>query len=307
LHELTTRRSVDLKEVDLDDSTYHIPCFADTTLLEKSVERFGIINTPVLQEKSGALVPVLGRRRMKAAKLIGIDVIPALTLDPAGDVHDAFLLAFWDNIGARKLDAAVVSMLVNRILELFPIEFASDELFSHLGVPRSGPRIERLRRIGRLEPRIQAALSTGKLLEKTAFLLTGLDESERIRLFEFTTNLGYNANKRAELIENIIDIAGRFEKPITEIFDHPDIRSIIAENTGLPERAEKIRAYINELKTPDLVEKMRRFEAWSASLPRIKNTTIKHAPAFEDPNYRLEIHSPPEEIERILKKLSLIE
>jgi hypothetical protein len=307
LPELTERRSLHPDEVDLDDSTYLIPCFSDTTLLEKSVARLGIINTPVLQEKSGRLVPVLGRRRIKAAKSTGMKDTPALLLPSDIPVQDGFLLAFWDNVAIRRLDAAVVSTLVKRILELFPIEFAVDELFPCLGVPPSGPRIERLRRIGGMESHIHAALSAGKLLEKTAFLLTGISESERSTLFEFAVGLGYNANKAAEVIENMLDISVRLETPIAEIISRPDIRAIIAEDTDAPKKAERVRAYLNQLKNPDLVEKIRQFEAWNAEFRLRKNVSIRHSPAFEHPNYRLEIQGSKEDIEHILKRLSLME
>ncbi len=128
--------------------------------------------------------------------------------------EDGFLMAFWDNVSHRRFDPACTAVIAKRLLELYPRDVVAKQFLPVLGVRPLGPRLEQLRALGSLEEQVLKALALGRIHEKTAFLLSRLPPHERVGLLEFTEDLGLNANKKAEVIERLIDLSifhnGRF-------------------------------------------------------------------------------------------------
>ena len=128
---------------------------------------------PLFCEKiwTEALIPVLGRRRIEAAAKLDIRSIEVRVFSPSLSDENAFLMAFWDNLDRIKRAAGVRSYVIKRLLELIPREILAEKVLPVLDVPRKGPKLERLRKIGGLKLEILEALSSGRIQEKTAALL----------------------------------------------------------------------------------------------------------------------------------------
>ena len=275
---------LDPKKIDLDDRIYLIPCYQDMEPLGASIKRVGILNAPLLEScANNRLRPVLGRRRVRAAMSIGLTSIRADVISGPIPEADGFLLAFWDNIGHRTFDTATTAVVVRRLLQLFPREQAAEELLPLIGVPPKGPRIERLRALGTLEDDVLQALAHGKILEKTAAVLSELLPHDRRALLKLTQVLGLNANKSAEIIGFLFDLSVLHGKSVSDFVASPDAGSIL-ENEDLtrPERTARFRALVRSWKFPELVTKEREFKEWLERLPRLDRVTVEPTQAFED-------------------------
>jgi ParB-like chromosome segregation protein Spo0J len=292
--------------VDCEDATYYIPDFSDLGPLVKSIQKIGIVNLPLLQEQvDGKLIPVLGRRRLKAALQRGMSDVKAAVLPPEAPQTDGFRLAFWDNICHRSLDSATIAVVVRRLLELFPRQVVVDEFLSPTGIQLGGPRLERLRRIGGLDPVLLKALADGRIQEKTAVILAELSTEEGRRLVNLTEQLGMNANKKAEVIGYLFDLSVLNSQPILSFLQ--DERMIaIAENSGVPvpERGARVRNFIRWLKFPELAKREEEFSLWLRSVPQSQNVSISPAPGFETPACTIQISAySTAQAEAILAKL----
>ncbi len=205
--------------------------------------------------------------------------------------QDGFLIAFWDNIH-RLSDPACVSVVVKSLLELFPREFIAKEFLPVLGVPPRGPRLEHLRALGGLEETILQALSSGRIHEKTALLLSALQPQERMALFAFSEELGLNANKKAEIIERLIDLSTFHAKPVLEFIQTKEAQAVLADQgIPVPERASRFRDFLRSCKFPELANKEAEFRGWCETLPRSARLSVRPSPSFETEQCVIEIRA----------------
>ncbi len=257
-----------------------------------SIKRVGIINKPVVQEKStGGLIPVLGRRRLKAASELGVISVESAIVPASMTEQDGFLVAFWDNVH-RISDPACLAVVVKRLLELFSQQFIAKEFLPILGVPPRGPRLEDLKALGGLEDTILQALSVGRIHEKTALLLAQLQPQERTALFAFSEELGLNANKKAEIIERLIDLSVFYSRPVLEFIKADESQAMLADqDVPVPERANRFRELLRSWNYPELVKKEAEFRGWCETLPRSDKLTVRPSRSFESDQCIIEIRA----------------
>jgi ParB-like chromosome segregation protein Spo0J len=252
----------------------------------------GIINKPVVQEKpTGGLIPVLGRRRLKAASELGMASVESRIVPAPMPQQDGFLMAFWDNIH-RLSESACVAVIVKRLLELFSREFVAREFLPVLGVPPRGPRLEHLEALGGLEETILQALSLGHIHEKTALMLSELQPQERMALFAFSEELGLNANKKAEIVERLIDLSVFHARPVLEFIQTEEAQAVLADrDISVPERASRFRDFLRSCKFPELANKEAEFRKWRETLPRSDRLSVRPSPSFETEQCIIEIRA----------------
>jgi len=297
----------DPRDIDLEDATYHIPCFADLEPLEQSVRAVGIVTPPVLQERAaGGPVPVLGRRRLTVARRLGLPRVEVKLLPARMPEQDAFRLAFWDNVAHRTFDPACTAVVVRRLLELFPRDAVAEEFLPVMNVPPRGPRLERLRIVAGLEPFLLEALAAGRIHEKTCVTLARLAPEERLLLMRITEDLGMNANKRHEVISSLVDLSIFHGRPVVDLLQDERAAAILSDrDAALPDRAARFRDLVRSWKYPELVVRERAFSSWSQSVRGLDRVTIRPCPGFETSECAVEIRcDSTEHAQRIIDVLA---
>lgn len=291
-------------DVDLNDQTYLIPHFGDMEPLVKSVKAVGLINRPLVQERSdNRLVPVVGRRRLAAASIIGLNSIDARLAPPEMSEQAGYRMAFWDNCSRRPLDRAAAAVVVRRLMELFPVRTVADEFLPVLGIPARGPKLAALLKVGGLEESLLRAFAAGRIQERTAVLLSEMDRTDRTALCELIGRLGTNANKTAEIVSYLHDLSIMREQSVSELL-HDDTAAVIVadDEIPLPERAQRFRDLLRSWKFPDLVDQERQFVAWKKALSLPTGVEVRPVEAFEGEECVLEIRvGSREEAERLVK------
>lgn len=297
----------DPHEVDVLDRTYYIPCFADLEPLVKSIENVGMLNPPLLQEQpDGRMVPVLGRRRLQAALQLDMSRTEVNIVSDRMSEAEGFVLALWDNLGHRTFDTACTAVVVRRLLDLVSRVAVADDFLPLLGVPARGPRLERLRAIGGLDDSALQALSSGRIQEKTALILSALSSTDRATLLELTEALGMNANTRAEVIGHLYDLSILHGRPIMEFLHEKAALSVVRDkDISVPQRAERFRRLIRSWKFPESVNSEQEFEEWLRGLPKSDRIVVRPTPGFESPECTIEIRvESREEAAMILQRLT---
>ncbi len=299
--------SLDPRDVDLNDRTYLIPCFQDVGPLAGSIKRVGILNPPLVEKLDDKVLrPILGRRRILAAKGLGFSSIQAQVLSGPIPEADGFLLAFWDNIGHRSFDAATTAVVVRRLLELLPKEEAANDCLPLLGVPLKGPGIQRMQTLGALEDEVLEAVANGSMLAKTALILAGLTQDDRFVLVELAKALGLNANKSAEVIGHLVDLSVLHGKSVRDYVNCPEAQEIVQiEDLPTMERASRFRMLLRSWKFPELVEKEREFKEWLDKQPGVDRVSVQPTQAFEDDKCMIRIAAQSRtEARQILERLA---
>jgi hypothetical protein len=121
-----------------------------------------------------------------------------------------------------------------------------------------------------------------------------------------TDALGMNANRRAEVIGYLYDLAVFHGRPIIEFLNKEEARSVLrAEGVGIPERAAQFRELSRSWKFPDSVKSEQDFQEWLRSLPKSDRIVVRPTPGFENRECTVEIRTQSrEEAEAILGKLA---
>jgi ParB family chromosome partitioning protein len=282
---------LDLDQIELEDTTFLIPFFTTSDALEKSIERFGIVNPPVLQERPGERpVAVLGRRRLLAARKLGVPRVDVRMVAPDMTEQEGFELAFWDNVACRGFDTACTAFVVMRLMALFPKERTARDFLPALNVPQHGPRLERLQAVGNLDFEVLAALASGRLQEKTAWILTKLEPRERSELLSLCDRLALNANKTAEVIENLFDLAMFTNTPIGRMLEREPVRGLLADTElSTPQRSARFRELIKSMKFPDLVAREQEFHEKLAAVGSSQRIAVRPTAGFESPECTVEL------------------
>jgi hypothetical protein len=294
-------------EIDLEDRTYFIPSYIDIQALVTSIERVGILNRPFVQKTlDKRFIPVLGRRRLKAAAEIGISAVKVIVIDSDVPEPDLFRLAFWDNMALRELDPASTAGLVNRILELYPIEVAHREFLSVLGVATDGFRLQRFKSIAELEDTILQALAVGRIHEKTAFILSKMVLNDRQHVFRLVQELRLNANKAAEIVGHLFDLSVTMGTSIVDLLDCGESRSILVDsNASIPEKTAQFRTLLRRWKYPEQSLLEQDFHNTFQQVNSTGRISVSPTPSFENKKCTIKIHSDSwEEAHTILKALN---
>jgi hypothetical protein len=298
--------SLNPSDVDLDDPTYLIPHFGELEPLVKSVKAVGLINKPLVQRLSdNRLVPVLGRRRLAAASIVGLTAIDAREAPSVVSERECYRLAFWENCGHRKLDRAAAAVVVRRLMELFPVQTVADEFLPALGIQARGPKLAGLCKIGGLEPPILKTFSAGRIQERTSVLLAEMDVKDRLAMFRLITRLGTNANKSAEIVGYLHDLSIVRGQSVRELLQEHGAAGVMAdEEIPLPERAQRFRDLLRSWKFPELVEQEREFVSWKKELSLPAGVEVRPVESFEGEECFVEIRvRSRDEAERLLSAL----
>ena len=93
--------------------------FDDEALAElsESIKSYGILNPLTVRLRGGKYELVAGERRLRAAKLAGLQEVPCILLDV--NMEDASLIALVENLQRRDLDFIEEAAGINQLIRMF--------------------------------------------------------------------------------------------------------------------------------------------------------------------------------------------
>lgn len=166
-------RNIKITEIsaDADQPRRH---FDDVALTElaASIEEHGILQPIVVTPKDGGYQIVAGERRYRAAKLAGLDKMPAL-VRTLTDQHK-LELSLIENLQRRDLNVLETATAYLKLRDQFNLTL--DQIGARVG-GKSVSTISNTLRLLRLPQTVLDALAEGKLSEGQARPLVNLDEA----------------------------------------------------------------------------------------------------------------------------------
>jgi len=164
--------------------------------LVHSVREFGVLQPIVVRESADGFELIMGERRLRAAKVAGLEQIPAVIRETADEdlLRDALL----ENLHRANLNALEEASAYRQLLDDFGI--TQEQLADRLG--RSRPQITNTLRLLKLPMPVQAKVAAGVLSAGHARALLGLsDEAQIIRLAERVVSEGLSVRSLEELVQ----------------------------------------------------------------------------------------------------------
>ena len=136
--------------------------FDDEALAElsESIKSYGILNPLTVRLRSGKYELVAGERRLRAAKLAGLQEVPCILLDV--NMEDASLIALVENLQRRDLDFIEEAAGINQLIRMFGM--SQEEAARRIGKSQSA--VANKLRLLKLPPDVLEALRENRLTER---------------------------------------------------------------------------------------------------------------------------------------------
>lgn len=143
--------------------------------LSESIKEFGILNPLTVRMRNGRYELVAGERRLKAAKLAGLQEVPCLLLDV--NLEEASLIALIENLQRKDLDFLEEANGISQLIKLFGM--SQEEAARRIGKSQSA--VANKLRLLRLPDDVQKALLENGLTERHGRALLRLPTTDKQR------------------------------------------------------------------------------------------------------------------------------
>lgn len=184
--------------------------------LSESIKSYGILNPLTVRARSGRYELVAGERRLRAARLAGLNEVPCIIIDV--NMEDASLISLIENLQRRDLDFVEEANGINQLINMFGM--SQEEAARRIGKSQSA--VANKLRLLRLPPDVLDALRENALTERHGRALLRLDEAEAQR-----AALSY-------IVENELNVAA------TERY----IDALLEQAEEVPDRQEPRRTLV---------------------------------------------------------------
>jgi ParB-like chromosome segregation protein Spo0J len=296
----TTMQDISLDAVNLLDRSFVVTAGRDARLLEQSIARIGIINSPLLAGTSpaGGFRVVCGFLRVQALAALGVKTFMARVADPAIGEEQLLLASLYDNLSHRQLNPVEQAGAVQRLSGFFPGEEVARRYLPLLGLPPNGRALHRCLALARADAAVLEQLLQGRITERIAAELAGMPQDDRRAFLELFSHVHLSASKQAELIEYCADITRRDGVGLRDVLQHAEVITILENEARDPVRkGEQVRQWIKKKRFPRLNRREDKFAAAQKKLQLPRNMQLSPPPFFEGATYRLHIEiNTPEDL-----------
>jgi len=172
---------------------------AELETLAESVRAHGIIQPILVTETLDGYELIAGERRLRAARLAGLDRIPAVVRQLAD--REQLELALVENVQREDLNPLEEARAYRQLIDEFG--FTQEQLAARVSRARSS--VANTLRLLDLDASVQTALEAGSVTEGHARALGTLDQVGQRRLIEIVTGRGLSVRQTEELARRLRD------------------------------------------------------------------------------------------------------
>ena len=151
--------------------------FDDESLeeLSGSIKSYGILNPLTVRLRCGKYELVAGERRLRAAKLAGLEEVPCILIDV--NMEDASLIALVENLQRRDLDFIEEALGISQLIRMFGM--SQEEAARRIGKSQSA--VANKLRLLKLPEDVLEGLRENGLTERHGRALLRLTRADRQR------------------------------------------------------------------------------------------------------------------------------
>lgn len=176
--------------------------------LKASIKEKGILVPILVRLKDGQYQVVAGERRLKAARSLSVQEIPAIVREVSD--QEALVLALIENIQREELNPIEEAEAYKKLIEEF--RYTQDMVAESVGKDRS--TITNLLRLLKLPAEIQQSVYDGGLSVGHARALLGVESlAEQKRFFDLVVKKGLSVRELEELVRSGAKDSARRAKP----------------------------------------------------------------------------------------------
>jgi len=287
----TVMSKIAVSKIDLDPGPFCMSFNFSLEQLKKSIIRFGVLNAPyVIKGFESRYTVVTGYRRLLALRELDWPEVVCHLLPASIPPLEALLLNLYDNIVHRKMNEIEKAMVLVRLNRFVKQEALTREFMPMLEIPANSYNLDILLRVPELEKQVRISIATQRISLRVAGLMMTLDSADRLKVNELFMVLRLSFNQQWEVIQWIVEIAGREGRSPKEILEE-DALSEIMNNSEMsnPIKSKTIVKILRKRRFPSVVKAETAFKKGVSRLSLPQGAKIIPPPFFEGKKYRLEI------------------
>ncbi len=163
--------------------------------LAESIKKRGVLQPVIVRKIDGKYQLVAGERRWRAAKVAGLEKIPARVIDI--DDNGALEIALVENLDRKDLNPIELAKGYQLLKERFKL--TQEEIAKKIGRSRSA--VANTLRLLQLDEEVQKLIHEGKLTEGQARPLIGLPKEIQTEIAKVVVERGLSARQVEELVK----------------------------------------------------------------------------------------------------------
>ena len=285
-----TSHSIQLEEVDWNDTSCLITYGPLPDKLIRSIQTVGLIQKPLFQRKSDGLFRIIcGSRRLAVCQQLGLDPLSCEVLPPSTSPVTRLRMCIYDNIALRGLNPVEKSLVLTKMAQHLDQPQLVQEFMPLLDLEPSDTLCGRYKKLPALEEPILDAIARGTLHERIGFVLSALEQGDRLAFFNFFAELPFSVSVQEELVETVVEIGRRDNLTPTQILDSDEVNDLRrAHQRPARQRAQQIRKQLQARRAPRLSARKERFAREARDLGLPSGVRLIPPPYFEGPKWSLE-------------------
>jgi ParB family chromosome partitioning protein len=170
---------------------------AALTTLAASIREHGVIQPVLVTETIDGYQLVAGERRVRAARMAGLERIPAVVRQLAD--REQLELALVENLQREDLDPIEAARAYRQLIDEFA--FSQEDLASRVGRARS--TVANTLRLLELHPSVQVAVADARISEGHARALGGLETEAQARVLPTVVDDDLSVRHTEELVRRL--------------------------------------------------------------------------------------------------------
>lgn len=187
--------------------------------LAESIRQHGVIQPILVTETIDGYQLVAGERRVRAARMAGLERIPAIVRQLAD--RQQLELALVENLQREDLDPIEAARAYRQLIDDFA--FSQDDLAARVGRARS--TVANTLRLLELHQSVQDAVAGGMITEGHARAIGGLPTEGQGRVVGMVADEGLSVRQTEELVRRIRE-PREPKAPVTAAQANPDIERV---------------------------------------------------------------------------------
>ena len=166
--------------------------------LAASVKEHGILQPLTVRAMGNGYELVAGERRLRAAKMAGLELVPCLILRV--DEEDSSLLALVENLQRRDLDFMEEAVALRRLI----VQHGLSQEEAARKVGKSQSAVANKLRLLKLSPEVLEVVKQGSLSERHARSLLRLPEEQRLAAAKHMVKEGLTVAKAEAYVDKLL-------------------------------------------------------------------------------------------------------
>ena len=302
-----SHQSISLTLIDEQDASFRVSSQKPVEALADNIQRFGIINPPILLSRHQRYVIISGFARVAAVRRLARETISVRILPDDTPCMTCVQLAIVENNSQRELNiieqARAVHLLSNAVVE--PNQLISAARDAGMTINRK--LAAKLVQVYQMSAKLQEGIVSGAIALPVALRLHEMAAGDdAAALTQLLLELNLSLNRQREIMDWLQVIAHRDHKPIAHLLnEEPLVHIRNHAQLDRRQKSDQIRQYIKRCRYPEIVRTQLRYEALAKQLSLPSDVQLIPPPHFEGNRYSLRMNfTTTDELHRLQRTIS---